>query len=117
MLNLTGTVNGFDFADPSGFSVVGNDRFQLPPDLVDFLSVSAGSAEVAFETNGYRLTNVRMFWIEGSTTPNDFLQSDLLPDTLPVGLTGRLALDFELTADPNVNATVFFDDLTISQSP
>jgi hypothetical protein len=32
-------------------------------------------------------------------------------------LVGRLALDFELAIDPQVTATVFFEDLTITPSP
>ena len=117
MLDISGSANGMNFADAFGFSVVGNDRFVLGPDQVDFLSVAAGSIDAGFETSGYTLTNVRLFWLETSTTPNDFLQSDLLPDTLPIGLTGRVALDFELTTDPQVRATVFFEDFTVTLSP
>lgn len=115
LLDLTGSANGMNFADAFGFSVVGNDRFE--PDKTDFLSVAAGSADTGFEASGYTLTNVRLFWIEGSTTANDFLQSDLLPDVLPVGLVGRVALDFELTSDPLVTASVFFQDFTVTLSP
>ena len=58
-----------------------------------------------------------MFWIEGSTTPDDYLQSDLLPAALPVGLTGRISLDFVLTGDPNITANVFFEDISVTLSP
>ena len=104
------------FAEDLGPSVVGNDRFQ--PDNVDFLSVAAGrNLLTGFDTTGYTLINVRLFWIEGSTTPDDFLQSDLLPEVLPAGLVGRLALDFEQTDDPSIQVSVFFDDMTVSLSP
>jgi hypothetical protein len=48
--------------------------------------------------------------------PNDFLASDLLP-AAPPALVGRLALEFALTSDPQVTATVFFQDLAITPSP
>ena len=107
-----------DFADPLGWAIVGNDRFA--PALVDFLQLASGGVETAFEASGYTLVNVRLIWIEGDpngTTPDDFLASDHLPEQLPVGLTGRLALDFDLTVDPQIGATVFFEDLTISLAP
>jgi hypothetical protein len=58
-----------------------------------------------------------MFWIEGDTTPDDFLQSDLLLAELPVGLTGRVSLDFALISDPNITASVFFEDFSVTLSP
>jgi hypothetical protein len=115
---ISGSAAGMNFADAGGLGIVGNDRFQ--PNVVDFLSVAAISEDgldTTFEAAGYTLTNVRLFWIEGSTTPDDFLQNDLLPAELPVGVIGRLALDFELTADPLVTASVFFEDLSITVSP
>ena len=116
VLDMTGSVGGMIFEDPFGFSVVGNDRFV--PNLTDFLSVAAGSVSgTTFEISGYTLTNVRMFWIEGDTTPDDFLQSDLLLAALPVGLTGRVSLDFVLTSDPNITASVFFQDFSVTLSP
>jgi hypothetical protein len=116
MLDMTGSVGGMIFTDPFGFSVVGNDRFL--PNLTDFLSVAAGSIfGTTFEVSGYTLTNVRMFWIEDDTTPNDFLQSDLLPAALPDGLIGRVALEFALTSDPNITASVFFQDFNVTLSP
>jgi hypothetical protein len=115
LLDMAGSVAGLNFADAFGFSVVGNDRFGV--DLVDFLSISAFGLDSGFEIAGYTLTAVRPFWIEGDTTPGDFLQSDLLPAALPIGLVGRIALDFELTADPNIRASVFFSDFSVTLSP
>jgi hypothetical protein len=125
MLNLAGSVNGMEFTDPIGFAFVANDRFELlisPPDvfeLVDFISIGSGLSldNSGFpDVAGYTLTGVSWFWIEKGTTQEDFLQSDLLPDSLPL-VTGRLRLDFELTADPQVTAFVFFQDLVITPSP
>jgi hypothetical protein len=47
----------------------------------------------------------------------DFLQSDLLPAALPVGLTGRVVLDFFLSSDPNMTASVSFEDFSVTLSP
>ena len=116
MQDLTGSVNGMNFADALGIAVVGNDRFALDPLPTDFMSLGAGNLDTGFDTSGYTLRNVRWFWIETDTTPDDFLSSDLLPAALP-GITGRLALDFELSSDPQVRATVFFEDLIVTLSP
>jgi hypothetical protein len=116
MLNLAGTVNGMNFTDPIGFAFVANDRFGAG---VDFVSLGTGLSldNSGFpDVAGYTLTDVRWFWIETDTTPDDFLASDLLPAAPPM-LVGRLALDFELAIDPQVTATVFFEDLTITPSP
>ena len=116
MLDMTGDIGGMIFTDPFGFSVVGNDR--LLPNETDFLSVTTAIIfGTTFEINGYTLSNVRMLWIAGVTTPDDFLQSDLLPAALPVGLTGRVVLDFFLSSDPNITTTVSFEDLSITLSP
>lgn len=115
MLDIAGTVSGMNFSDSLGLSVVGNDRFQ--PGDRDFLSVVAGILETGFEVGGYTLTNVRLFWIEGDTTPDDFVQSDLLPTALPVDLSGRASLDFELTSDPLIKVSVFFADMSVTISP
>jgi len=115
MLDLAGSVNGLNFADAMGIAIVGNDRF-APLGGTDFLSLGAGNLDSGFDTSGYTLVNVRWFWIETDTTPEDFLASDLLPATLP-DLTARLALDFVLISDPNVRVSVFFSDLTVTLSP
>ena len=129
MLDLAGSVNGMNFADPIGFAFVANDRFDIDPDpgvleLVDLMSMGSGLSldNSGFgEVAGYTLTDVRWFWIEDDTVvgmlpDNDFLASDLLPAAPPM-LVGRLALDFELASDPQVTATVFFEDFAITPSP
>jgi len=70
-----------------------------------------------FAIDDYQLIGVRWFWIETDTTPGDFLDSDLLPATPPEGLTGRLALDFALVSDPQIEATVFFEDFVLTPAP
>jgi hypothetical protein len=83
---------------------------------VDFFMLSAGSAETGFDVGGYTLVNVRWFQIETDTTPNDFLDSDLLPVNYPSDV-GRLALDFNPPGDPDTMVTVFFDDFVATPSP
>ena len=78
--------------------------------------LGGGSLETGFETGGYTLANVRFFQIEGDTTENDFLASDLLPANYPSEV-GRLALDFNPTGDPNTTVSVFFDDFVATPSP
>lgn len=116
LLDVTGTVNGSNFAESFGFALVGNDRFE-PLGLTDFMLFGSGmTLDAGFEIGGYTLTGVRWIWIESDTTAGDFLQSELLPATLPL-VTGRFALDFELTADPQVTTFVFFEDLIITPNP
>jgi hypothetical protein len=115
MLNLAGTVSSMSFSDPTGFAVSGNDRFQAQGGTDIFL-LGAGSMETAFEVGGYTLANVRWFQIEGDTTVNDFLDSDLLPTNYPTEI-GRLALDFNPTGDPNTTVSLFFDDFVATPSP
>ena len=114
MQDMTGSVNGLNFADALGIAVVGNDRFE--PTQVDFMLLGAGNLSSGFDIGGYTLFGVSWFWIETDTTPDDFLSSDLLP-TAPPALTGRLRLDFALISDPQVEAGVFFEDFTITPSP
>jgi hypothetical protein len=115
-LEVTGTVNGSNFADSLGFALIGNDRFESTG-FTDFMLFGSGmTLDAGFEIGGYTLIGVRWIHIEGSTTPDDFLLTDLLPPSLPL-VTGRFALDFELTADPQVTASVFFEDLTITPNP
>lgn len=115
MQDMTGSVNGLNFADGLGIAIVGNDR--LEPAKVDFMLLGAGTLSSGFDTGGYTLTGVVWFWIEGDTTPGDFLSSDLLLTAPPAALTGRLRLDFALISDPLVEASVFFEDFTITASP
>jgi hypothetical protein len=120
MLDLDGSVNGMDFTSPFGFAFVANDRFGAG---VDFMSLGTGPLITGFDVGGYTLTDVRWFWIEGAggtgtppstCNPPDFLASDLLPAAPPTTHFGRLALDFELISDPQVLATVFFQDFAIT---
>ena len=114
LLDINGTVNGLTFSGAIGFGVVGNERFQSGADNVDFMQLGDGSLDSTFEIGNYRLIQARGFWIEGSTTQEDFLQNDLLPETPPEGLTGRMALDFELIDSPGTQSSVFFQDFVIT---
>ncbi len=116
LLDLSGSVNGLNFSGAIGFAVVGNDRYE-PLGRVDFMQLGDGSLDAVFEIDNYRLIRVRWFWIETDTTPGDFLDSDLLPATPPEGLTGRLALDFELISDPQTTVSLFFGDFVASPAP
>ena len=116
LLDLTGSVNGLNFSGAIGFAVVGNERY-VNAGGVDFMQLGDFSLDEAFEIDNYRLVRVRYFWIETTTTPDDFLDSDLLPATPPEGLTGRLALDFELISDPQTLVFLFFDDFLINPAP
>jgi len=129
---LTGIVAGRSFSDPGGPTVVGNDVGAMPG--ADFLQLLADPAIEAnatprnlsgFATGGYTLANVRMFWIEGDTTPElipDFLSSNAMPSALP-SFHGRLALDFVppgamlpiAQGDPVLR--VFFNGLTVTPVP
>lgn len=116
VLDIIGSANGLAFSDTIGSAAVGNDRYE-PLGFVDFLSSGTGmSLDSGFDTGDYRLLRVRWFWIETDTTPGDFLDSDLLPATLP-NLVGRLALDFALISDPQIEVSVFFDGFTITPTP
>ena len=115
MLDLTGTVNGMTFAEPTGIAISGNERFQ-PSGGTDFFSLGAGRLETGVDVGGYTLVNVRWFQIETDTTPNDFLASDLLPVNYP-NEVGRLALDFNPPGDPNTTVSVFFEGFVATPSP
>ena len=116
MLGLDGTVNGLAFSGDIGFAVVGNERYQTLGG-VDFMLLGDATLDTDFAIDDYQLIGVRWFWIETDTTPGDFLDSDLLPATPPEGLTGRLALDFALVSDPQIEATVFFEDFVLTPAP
>jgi len=40
-----------------------------------------------------------------------------LPESPPTGVTGRLALDFELISDPQTTVSLFFDDFLVDPAP
>ncbi len=112
MANLTGSVNGMTYFGPA--TIVSNDRYGSPMPG-DFLHVAAGASNFAgFETSGYTLMAVRIFWIEGQLGISDFLTSENLPTELP-RFEGRLALDFVSTADASVQTSVFFDGVFVTQ--
>lgn len=114
--NLQGSWNGYSFYDAGGFAGVWNDSlddagFGLVN--VDLFQLSAdapsGGDLVGFETDffggiTYRLSNVRIFWIEDNNiAPADFLDDELLVDVLPPTsdpLAARLSLDFVNINDP-----------------
>ena len=80
-------------------------------DLTDVVILYASppfSDLVGFDIGGYRLVNVRMFWIEGELGITDFLRRQDLPTLLP-RFEGRIAFDFDLITDPSVREFVFFD--------
>lgn len=114
--NLVGSVNGIPFSDPNGVTTVQNDGFDLKGEFTDFLMVHVTPEDlVGFEVIGLRLSNVRLIWIEGSTTESDFLSNNDLPALLP-GIEGRLAFDFVRTTNqtPGEEAYTFFQGLTVS---
>ena len=116
LTNVEGSVDGMNFSDAAGVTVVGNDRY-VPGGLTDFLNVAAGEANFSgFEIDGFTLVNVRMFWIEGQLGIVDFLSSEDLPTVLP-DFGGQLALDFTPTANPGVLFRVFFVGLFLSPIP
>jgi hypothetical protein len=114
---LAATVQGFSIADGLGSAVVGDEQTVTgPPGGSDLLVLNAEpqgppSDLVGFELNGFRLVNVRLFWLETLFGAPDFLSSSTLPATLPT-FAGRLALDFvPVTGGPVGFA--FFDGLRV----
>ena len=116
VLDITGSVNGLTFAVAIGFAGVGNERYQ-PLGGVDFMQLGDGSLDSGFTIDDYQLIGARWFWIETGTTPEDFLDSDLLPATPPEALTGRLALDFVLVSEPQTEVSLFFEDFVLTPAP
>jgi hypothetical protein len=139
VLDLSGTVGGYSFADPRGLVALSNDKNFSDYGSNDFLTLQADAGAkdgesgfrydqprslIGFTVGAYTLIDVRLFWIETFTGQSvDFLSSSQLPGQLPT-LSGRLALDFIRTDDPyntaNVNIysnTVFFDGLLVSAVP
>lgn len=118
------SVGGLTISDPIGLIVVGDDRFfgiSQGDGLVYAADPALDSGAPAeffnlsgFEVAGYRLVNVRLFWLE-TISGIDFLTDQLLPDTLP-DFAGRLALDFVSETDPAERRSVFFDDLRLERN-
>ena len=90
--SLNVTVDGFDVTDPSGTTLVSNDRW--PPasgGLVDAILIQScrcllpdpGSPQIADGTNEiFTLHDVRFYWGE-NVSGIDFLSDEFLPSSLP----------------------------------
>jgi len=136
-LNLSGTVGGHSFSDPTGRAMVGNEVtpsafFKTPVDFFQLLaeppmgSMPNGHNISGFSIAGYTLVDVRLFWIETILGAPDFLSSNALPKTIPT-FEGRLALDFVPNTDLSCVAganglcaseqSAFFDGLYASKVP
>ncbi|MFK7888181.1 MAG: hypothetical protein AB8G16_15075 [Gammaproteobacteria bacterium] len=126
--NLTGSIDGRTFSDPSGFSFVSNNRFDLDPNdpnnpLIDFLSIAADGGPdatldgFAIDNQGsqFDLVNVRLFWF---SPQGDFLSDESLPN-MPAPQTeiARMALDFVDLANPSITHTVFAEPLVVTPVP
>ena len=140
-LNLAGSVNGMQFSDPSGVTVVVNDLFDRsevnnPTGFSDLFQLAADSVVVrtedsetlisdlvGFEVIGFTLVNVRLLWVEGSfedfladSVPvPDFLSNGNLPALLP-DIPGALFLDFTTPTSPDEVFGVYFPALLASPS-
>lgn len=130
---LTGNVGGRGFSDERGsFSVsdnqpqgFGRDILTMSADPTPYWGNNSVPYDRPRQLNGfslgeYSLINVRLFWIDSTGT---FLDGVTQPNQLP-SFSGRLALDFIRTNDPQNLAnvpfysnTVFFDGLTVSAVP
>lgn len=128
--DLAGSVDGHGFSDVQGITAVANDSYDAPPTLTDvdlltlnadpaFGSSASSQSNIAgFAIGDYTLRNVRLFWLEGQSTPDpisDFLASNDLPGALP-SFNGRMAFDF-LDASGNDAGSVFFDNLIVTSVP
>ncbi len=121
--NLQGSVGSRNFTDPGGYTGVGDDiRLSAGAPPTDWLQLgadptAAGSTKniVGFDLPGYRLVNVRLFWIEGQSTPDpidDFISSQALLGSLPT-FNGRLGFDF-VPLTGGATSFVFFDGLLVN---
>jgi hypothetical protein len=122
-----GLLSNFTFSDTFGTTVVSNEGFRdtVTGQREDLLSLDADPfgaggihSIVPFSFGGFRLWNMRMFWIENQTNPDlvpDLLSDQNLPGVLP-SIQGRLFLDFV----PIGNTTgtplsfIFFDHLMVA---
>ena len=128
--NLQGSLGGLDFRDAAGNASIANGTYLSSYDVVSFgadpiLKVGMNSLDFdnsernfqGFSANGYKLVNVRLFWVD---TTGQMVSDTSLPDLLPTR-SGRIALDFIQLSDPNnasnigfYNNTVFIDGLTVA---
>lgn len=131
---LSGSVSGFSFSDPFGTVSVANDQPASVDAPLDYIHIAADPFPKAnsettpsdyprqlstFEVGGYRLDNVRFFWLYGADGADDFLNSANLPGQLP-SHEGILALDFVRVDDPHNQAnepyfsnSIFFQSLLV----
>lgn len=127
MINLSGSVAGHAFSDPSGLTAVGNEVIvgsSTTP--TDFLLVSGDPVAAAITTpedltgftiGNLKLVNVRLLWIEGELAAPDFLSNQNPPGALPT-FEGRLSLDFvDLDNPTGPPVLVFFDGLHAVPEP
>ena len=135
---ISGSVAGLSFIDRSNGTVsVGNDSSSTGTDWLTIIAdptprpgqtttpvgPSYPRQLEGFAIGDYTLHNVRLSWVEGQTTTQDFLADSSLP-AVPPSFYAILALDFVLTADPTNLAgtpyyshTVFFGGLTVQAAP
>ncbi|MEM6639436.1 MAG: VPLPA-CTERM sorting domain-containing protein [Pseudomonadota bacterium] len=127
--NLTGSIDGMNFSDTNGSSLVSNNGFDLDPfdpnnPLIDLLALAADGGpdtslqgfSVVSQSTQFDLVNVRMFWLSPS---GDFLDDESLP-LMPAAedaQIARLALDFVSANDPTLNHTVFAEPLAVTPIP
>lgn len=127
--DLSGSIDGLGFYDPSGFSVVQNNGFDpnpIDPDnpLIDFLAIAAdGGPDATLEGftvdnqgSQFALVNVRLFWF--SPLAGEFLTDESLPDMpAPQTEVARIALDFIDLSDPSIMHSVFAEPLVVTPVP
>jgi hypothetical protein len=120
-----GSIGALNFSDARGYTQVGNESFGPAGSKADVFQFFADSTTptgtnhniVGFDVGAFTLYNVRMFWIEGQTTPEtvpDLVNSSALPGA-PPAMHGRLALDFiKDGATGGQQYVVFFDALGVT---
>nr|WP_315848581.1 PEP-CTERM sorting domain-containing protein [uncultured Rhodoferax sp.] len=128
--SLQGSVGGFNFSDATGNASIANGTYLGLYDVVSLGSdpiLKAGMNSLDFDNpernfqgfsaNGYKLVNVRLFWVD---TAGQMVSDTSLPNLLPTR-SGRMALDFIQLSDPNnasnvgfYSNTVFIDGMTVT---
>lgn len=129
-LNLSGTIDGQSFSDPTGGAIVNNEGIDLNPDPIGedlrdlFLltaSTTGGEDFTGFErdtANGnstFRLIRVNLIFIEEGI--DFFADNGAVPDPLPPTPT-RIRLIFEDISDPtNIQQFMFAEPLVLQPVP
>ncbi|MFT3856043.1 MAG: hypothetical protein QM742_00500 [Aquabacterium sp.] len=136
--DLRGSVAGHTFSDAWGTVSISNagnvpgmdpygDTINVTADPSPKLGQNTVPSDlsrqlVGFEAEGYRLQNVRLFWLSSQLNGQQLVSNQDLPSTLPETLRGSLALDFVKVSDPTNLAgipyythTVFFGGLDLVQ--